>query len=202
MKNERLNMAEKVTLGPRMLVYPMPSFLVGAMVEGKANFMAVAWGGIACSHPPMVSVALQHHRYTYKGIKAGGTFSVNIPSQSQVTETDYCGIVSGATEDKNRVCGFEVFYGKLDSAPMIEQCPVNLECKVKHILDLGSHALIIGEVIETYINSNCLTGGEPDATKIKPIIYSEGPVAQYQAFGEVLAPAFNVGRKLKNRGGR
>ena len=190
-------MAQKVTLGPRPLVYPMPSFLVGASVEGRANFMAVAWGGIACSRPPMVSVALQHHRYTYRGIKEKGTFSVNIPSQDQVRETDYCGIASGASGDKNEVCGFKVFYGKLETAPMIEQCPLNLECKVVHVLDLGSHALIIGEVIETYIDSDCLTGGEPDAAKIKPLIYSEGPLAQYQAFGEVLAPAFNVGRRLK-----
>jgi flavin reductase (DIM6/NTAB) family NADH-FMN oxidoreductase RutF len=197
--NKGLSMPEKVTLGPRTLVYPMPSFLVGANVEDSANFMAVAWGGIACSRPPMVSVALQHHRYTYKGIKQTGTFSVNIPSQDQVTETDYCGIVSGSKADKNKICGFKVFYGKLEKAPMIEQCPVNLECKVVHVLDLGSHALIIGEVVETYINTDCLTGGEPDPTKIKPFIYTEGPVAQYQAFGEVLAPAFKVGRKLKSK---
>ncbi|RJO62469.1 MAG: flavin reductase family protein [Dehalococcoidia bacterium] len=190
-------MSQKITLGPRPLVYPMPSFLVGANVEGNANFMAVAWGGIACSRPPMVSVALQHHRHTYKGIKDKGTFSVNIPSQDQVVETDYCGIVSGAKRDKNKVCGFNIFYGKLETAPMIEQCPFNLECKVVHILGLGSHALIIGEVIETYVNQDCLTEGEPDVTKIKPFIYSEGTIAQYQAFGEVLAPAFKVGRKLK-----
>jgi flavin reductase (DIM6/NTAB) family NADH-FMN oxidoreductase RutF len=192
-------MAGKVALGPRPLVYPMPSLLVGASVDGKANFMAVAWGGIACSKPPMVSVALQHHRYTYKGIKEKGTFSVNIPSQDQVTETDYCGIVSGVKADKNTVCSFKVFYGKLETAPMIEQCPLNLECRVVHILDLGSHALIIGEVAETYVNQDCLTEGEPDVTKIKPFIYSEGTQAQYYAFGEILAPAFEVGSKLKTK---
>jgi flavin reductase (DIM6/NTAB) family NADH-FMN oxidoreductase RutF len=74
---------------------------------------------------------------------------------------------------------------------------MNLECKVVHVLDLGSHALIIGEIIETYINQDCLTEGEPDAAKIKPFIYAEGPLAQYYSFGEVLAPAFKVGRKLK-----
>jgi len=190
-------MPDKVKLGPRPLVYPMPSFLVGATVDGKPNFMAVAWGGIACSNPPMLTVALQHHRYTYKGIKNTGTFSVNIPSTDLVTETDYCGIVSGSKTDKNLVCGFTIFYGKLENAPLIEQCPLNLECKVVHILGLGSHALIIGEVIETYVNQDCLTEGEPDAAKIKPFIYTEGPLAQYQAFGEVLAPAFNIGRKLK-----
>jgi flavin reductase (DIM6/NTAB) family NADH-FMN oxidoreductase RutF len=176
----------------------MPAFLVGATVNGKPNFMAVAWGGIACSNPPMLTVALQHHRHTNKGIRVGGAFSVNIPSVDQVTEADYCGIVSGTNVDKNTVCGFKVFYGKLETAPMIEQCPVNLECTVVHILNLGSHALIVGEIVETHVNADCLTEGKPDVTKIRPFIYSEGTSAQYLTFGEALAPSFEVGRKLKS----
>jgi flavin reductase (DIM6/NTAB) family NADH-FMN oxidoreductase RutF len=191
-------MAQKITLGPRPLVYPMPAFLVGARVDGKPNFMAVAWGGIACSNPPMLTVAVQHHRYTNKGIRVGGTFSVNVPSTAQVIEADYCGIVSGKNADKNSVCGFEVFYGKLETAPMIEQCPVNLECKVMHILNLGSHALIVGEIVETHISADCLTEGKPDVTKIKPFIYCEGGVAEYRGIGETIAQAFHVGRKLKS----
>ena len=191
-------MSEKITLGPLPLVYPMPNFLVGADVEGKANFMAVAWGGIACSKPPMLTIALQHHRFSYKGIKVNGCFSVNIPSQDQVTEYDYCGLVSGAKADKTQVCGFKVFYGKMGNAPLIEQCPVNLECKVVHILDLGSHALIVGEIVETHVDSGCLTDGQPDVNKIKPFIYTQSTEPSYQAFGEVLAPAFKVGRKLKS----
>jgi flavin reductase (DIM6/NTAB) family NADH-FMN oxidoreductase RutF len=190
-------MTEKVTLGPRPLVYPMPAFLVGAMVDGKPNFMAVAWGGIANSNPPMLTVALQHHRHTNKGIRVGGAFSVNIPSVDQVTETDYCGIVSGKNTDKNTACGFRVFYGKLETAPLIEQFPVNLECKVAHILNLGSHALIVGEIMETHVSASCLTGGKPDISKIRPFAYCEGAVPEYRGIGEVIAPAFNAGRKLK-----
>jgi len=190
-------MSEKVKFGARALVYPMPSFLVGADVGSRPNFMAVAWGGIASSRPPMLSVALQHHRYTYKGIKAAGTFSVNIPSQDMVAQTDYCGIVSGSKANKAETCGFKIFYGTLKNAPMIEQCPLNLECKVVHVLGLGSHALIIGEIIEIYVSQDCLTDGKPDVAKIKPFIYVEGLSAQYLAFGKVLAPAFEVGRKLK-----
>lgn len=189
----------KVTMGPGTLVYPMPAFLVGADVNSKPNFITVAWGGIASGQPPMISVALRHRRYTYKGIKQTGTFSVNIPSSDMTTETDYCGIVSGTRSDKVAVCRFKVFYGKLGNAPMIEQCPLNLECSVVHILNLGSHALIIGRIEESHITENCLTNGKPDITKIKPILYSESPDNQYRAFGETIATAFRVGRKLKTQ---
>tara|TARA_B100002003_G_scaffold126759_1_gene117097 strand:+ start:917 stop:1525 length:609 start_codon:yes stop_codon:yes gene_type:complete len=186
-------------MGPKTFAYPMPAFLVGADVDGKPNFMAVAWGGIANSSPPMVSIALQHRRYTYKGIKKTGSFSVNIPSTDIVSEADYCGITSGAKVNKVAVCRFSTFYGELSDAPMIDECPVNLECKVVHTLNLGSHALIIGKIEQTYITETCLTGGKPDVAKIKPFIYSEGLAHQYHAFGEVIAKAYRTGRGLKVR---
>ena len=187
----------KVKLGPRALVYPMPAFLVGANVAGQPDFAAVAWGGIACSSPPMISVSLRPYRHTYKGIKDNGVFSVNIPSVEQVTETDYCGIVSGAKNDKVKVCGFHIFYGVLNTAPLIEECPLNLECRVFKIEDLGSHNLIIGEIVECHVSAECLTDGQPDAAKLKPFAYSEGSAAQYLAFGDVIGQAFRIGRQLK-----
>ena len=150
----------KVALGPQTLVYPMPAMLVGADVDGKPNFMAVAWGGIACGDPPMISVAIRHVRHTLKGIRQNQTFSVNIPSVELVKETDYCGMVSGSKADKVRACRFEVFYGKLGNAPLIGQCPVNLECRVVQILNLGSHSLVIGRIEETYVSEECLTDGQ------------------------------------------
>jgi flavin reductase (DIM6/NTAB) family NADH-FMN oxidoreductase RutF len=187
----------KVKLGARPLVYPMPAFLVGADVAGRPNFMTVAWGGIAASKPPMVTIALQHHRHTLRGIKETGEFSVNVPSEEQAIETDYCGIVTGRKADKAKVCGFRVFYGALAHAPLIDQCPVNLECKVMHVLTLGSHALVIGEIMESHVREDCLTNGQPDAAKIKPIIYTEGPVSEYRGLGRVVGPAFQMGRALK-----
>ncbi len=103
------------------------------------------------------------------------TFSVNVPSTDTVKETDYCGLVSGSKVDKVEVCRFKVFYGKLVSAPLLEQCPVNLECRVVHILDLGSHSLIIGRISEAHVSENCLTDGESDINKIKPLVYITGP---------------------------
>ena len=186
----------KILMGPQTWLYPTPAVLVGAEVDGTPNFMAVAWCGIANSTPPMISIALQHHRHTNKGIKRNGAFSVNIPSVDMVRETDYCGIVSGSKANKVEVCKFNIFYGKLENVPLIEQCPVNLECEVVHTLNLGSHALIIGRTVETHVTEGCLTDGKPDMTEVKPFIFTTG-ASQYQAFGEVIAKAFSIGRELE-----
>lgn len=187
----------KTTLGPQTLLYPTPALLIGANVDGKPNFMTAAWAGIANSEPPMISVAIRHIRHTLKGIKQNMTFSANIPSTDLVMETDYCGIIPGTKADKAKDCKFKVFYGKLESAPLIEQCPVNLECKVVHMLDLGTHLLVIGKIEETYVSDSCLTNDRPDVTKIKPLIFTMSPTRQYQALGEVVAKAFSIGKELK-----
>ncbi len=189
----------KVTIGPELSIYPMPTLLIGANVNDKPNFMALAWAGAANGDPPIISMSLRHNRHTYLGIKQNWTFSVNIPSRDLIKETDYCGIISGSKVNKAEVCRFKVFYGKLNSAPLIEQCPVNLECKVVHILDLGSHALVIGEIKETHVSENCLTDGKPDVNKIKPLIFTRSPIPHYQAFGEVLGKAFSIGREIEEK---
>ncbi len=187
---------EKIKLGTHPVLYPMPTFLVGSNVNQKPNFMTVAWAGVACNEPPMVSVAIRSVRYTLKGIRETGVFSINIPSVTMVKEADYCGIVSGAVTDKVKDCGFKIFYGVLQTAPMIEQCPVNLECRVEHQLELGSHILVIGRIIETYISPECLTDGKPDVKKIKPLIYTSGSGSQYHGFGEMVGAAFSAGKAL------
>ena len=147
----------------------------------------------------MISVALQHHRYTHIGIVQNQTFSVNVPSVDQVREVDYCGIVSGSRANKTKVCGFEIFYGKLKNAPLIKKCPINLECKVVHILDLGSHSLIVGRIEETHVSDGCLTKGKPDVKKIKPFIYATDTAREYYSFGQVIAKGYNIGRELEAR---
>lgn len=192
---------DKVKLGPKTLVYPMPSFLVGADVAGKPNFMAVAWGGIVGEKPPMICVAIRPYRHTMKGINETGVFSVNIPNEDQVVEADFCGIESGAKYDKTAICGFKVFYGDLKHAPMIEQCPVNLECKLEHSINVGSHLLLVGSISETFVSGDCLTEGKPDVAKIRPFVYSVGLRGEYIGLGKTLAPAFNAGRQLKPEAG-
>ncbi|MGA7877591.1 MAG: flavin reductase family protein [Desulfoferrobacter sp.] len=190
---------KKLNMGPETLLFPMPACLIGANVEGKSNFMTAAWCGIANSNPPMLTVGIQHHRYTYKGIQQNGNFSVNVPSEDLVKETDYCGIVSGSNDDKTDTCKFTVFYGKLKTAPLIEECPINLECKVMHVLNLGSHALVVGLIEETHVSAECMVEGEPDASRVKPIIYGRGAQKTYFKLGEPLAPAFKIGKELKKK---
>jgi len=187
-------------MGPTTQVYPTPALLVGANVDGKPNFMTAAWGGVANSEPPMISVAIRPGRYTHKGVNQNLTFSVNIASADLLKETDYCGIRSGSKVNKAEVCQFKVFYGKLGNAPLIEQCPVNLECRVVHTLDLGSHSLFIGRVEETHISETCLTDGKPDIDKIAPFLFVVEPSRQYRAVGKVLAAAFRAGLEMEGKG--
>ena len=183
---------KKVKLGPQALLYPMPAVLVGTVVNEKPTFMTAAWCGIAASTPPAISVAVRPARYTLEGISANNTFSINIPSADLVEKVDYCGIYSGHKVDKSEI--FKVDYGKLDTAPLIQECPVNLECRVIHALDLGSHTLFVGEIIETYVNQDCWDGEKADPAKIDPIIYTTG-VTQYRRLGEVIGQAWKMGKK-------
>lgn len=188
---------KKILMEPSDYIYPQPIVLVGSNVDSEPNFTTVSWAGIANENPPMISIALMHSRYTLKGIKQNMAFSINIPSTDMVKETDYCGIVSGAKVNKVEVCKFKVFYGKLKVAPLIEQNPINIECKVIHTLDLGSHLFVIGEIKNVYITENCLTNGKLDIDRIKPIVYMTGPKGQYHELGNFLAGAYSIGKDLK-----
>jgi flavin reductase (DIM6/NTAB) family NADH-FMN oxidoreductase RutF len=182
----------KKRIGPKTLLYPMPAVLIGSIVEGKPNFMTAAWCGIAAQKPPSIAVAIQKSRHTLKGIEEKKCFSVNVPNSSLVEKVDFCGTHSGAKHDKSEV--FKVFFGTLKDAPMIEECPVNMECKVAKSVDVGSHMLVIGEIVETFINEDCLKEGKPDPRKIDPLVYTTG-VRKYAVLGEYIADAFSIGKK-------
>ena len=185
---------EKITFGPQTIINPKPALLVGANVDDKPNFMTAAWCGIVNSEPAMMSVAIRPQRYTYKGVRQNGTLSVNVPSTQLMRETDYCGIISGAKTDKVKDCQFKVFYGQTSGAPLIEQCPINLECEVVHSIDMGSHVLVVGKVVEAHVSEDCLTDGQPDMNKVKPFIFVP---SKYHAIGEAFADAFSVGNEIK-----
>ena len=116
----------KKEIGARNCLYPLPTTIVGAEVDGKPNYVTIAHVGIM----DMLSVSLGMNKshYTNAGIKTNGTFSVNIPSVKMIKETDYCGLFSGKLRDKSTL--FKTFYGKLKTAPMIEECSVNMECEL------------------------------------------------------------------------
>jgi flavin reductase (DIM6/NTAB) family NADH-FMN oxidoreductase RutF len=182
----------KITVGPMPYMSVMPTLLVGANVKGKPNYMTAAWATVACMAPPMICVAINKTRYTAKGIEENKTFSLNVPSAQQVVETDHCGLVSGTHEDKSVV--FRSFYGKLKTAPLAEECPVNIECILFRSVDCGSHRLYIGEIMEIHADKSCVTDGKPDITKINPILYAQ---ATYFDVGKQLDKAFSAGKKYK-----
>ncbi len=188
----------KIEMGPTTLLYPKPAVLIGTMVNGKPDFLVAACAGIVCTDPPMISVSIKPERYSYAGVRNSGAFSVNVPSVEQVVEMDYCGIVSGVRIDKAKECGFGVFYGVLQT-PMIEQCPVNLECKVMHTLKLGAHDVFIAHVQQTYVSEHCLSDGKHNITKIRPILYSSDPTRDYYAVGERVGKGFESGKKLRDK---
>ncbi|MFZ0005831.1 MAG: flavin reductase family protein [Methanoregula sp.] len=185
---------EKVAIGPMPYMSIMPTVLVGTNVKGKANYMTAAWSTVACMAPPMVCVAINKIRYTMKGIDENKTFSLNIPSTRQVIETDHCGLVSGSQQDKSGV--FRSFYGKLKTAPLAAECPVNIECKLFKSVECGSHILIIGEIAEIHADASCLTEGKPDIAKINPVIYTQ---ATYFGVGKEIEKAFSAGKKFAGK---
>ena len=180
------------------LLFPHPTVMVGADVSGKPDFVTVAWVNIACGSPPWIAIALNGVRHSLKGVRENMAFSVNIPDTTLVKETDYCGIATGAKTDKARDCNFKVFYGEVAGAPFIEQCPVNIGCTAEHILKLGSHYLIAGPIKEILVSDDCMTDGKPDAGKIDPIIYMTYPAGTYNKVGELLGPAFRIGKEIKD----
>lgn len=161
----------KVRMGTRQLLNPRPAILVGTIVNDKPNFLTVSWAGITSDSPPSMSIAIRNIRYSLKGIIQNNNFSVNIPSSNFVNETDYCGNVSGEFHDKVKECELNIFYGVLKTAPLIEQCPINIECEILHNYSIGNHSLLIGKIIESYISDNCFTNNIVDITKIDPLCF-------------------------------
>lgn len=181
-------------MGGRHFMYPQPAALIGANVGGKPNYMVAAWCGVMQAEPPLMYVAVRKERYTLIGIEENGTYSINIPSAELVVPTDYCGMVSGHDTDKSKV--FTSFYGKLKTAPMIEECPVNLECRVSEVLDFGgTHKMFVGEVVESYVTEDVLGGEKPDIKKMEPIIFSTD--GTYWRYGYSIGEAFTVGNEYE-----
>jgi flavin reductase (DIM6/NTAB) family NADH-FMN oxidoreductase RutF len=185
----------KKNLGNKPFLYPFPVTILGARVNNKPNFMTLAFVGIVNAQPGMIAFGCNRQHYTAAGIKENMTFSINLPSTDMVKVVDYLGCVSGKKIDKSGL--LKVFYGKLQTAPMIEECPLCLECKVLTILDLGGlDYTVIGEIIECYCDEDCLTNDLPDIEKLKPYLLSMFE-NRYFAVGEYLGKAWKIGLDYK-----
>lgn len=181
----------KKSLGAVNCLYPMPTVLVGAMVNGKPNYITIAHVGIVTIN--LISISSHRDHFTNAGIKESHTFSVNVAPEGLVKETDYCGIVSG--REVNKAALFANFYGLLKTAPMIAACPVCMECKLVQTLDFRTHELFVGEIVATYAEESVLTDGVVDFAKVKPMLF-DMPQKKYWKLGEVLAGCWDVGKQL------
>lgn len=186
---------EKKQLGKKSMLYPNPVTIIGAEVDGKPNFMTIAFIGVVNANPGMIAFGTHTAHFTNKGILENKNFSVNIPSEDMIKVTDYIGLTSGEKNDKSDL--FEVFYGKLKNAPMIKECPLNLECKVLQVLNLGGiDHIVIAEISETYIEEKYLTEGNPDIQKMKPMVFSMYD-NRYFGVGEYIGKAWSIGKDFK-----
>jgi flavin reductase (DIM6/NTAB) family NADH-FMN oxidoreductase RutF len=181
----------KIELGAKNCLYPLPTTLVGALVNGKPNYIAIAHVGIM--DPESVSLGMNKLHFTNSGIKAHKTFSINIPSTKLVKETDYCGLVSG--KNKNKADMFKTFYGKLKTAPMIEQCSINMECELIRIVDFPNHDVFMGKIVNTYCDQTVLSEGIVDFEKVQPILFAMND-RSYYGIGKKIAKAWDIGKEF------
>jgi flavin reductase (DIM6/NTAB) family NADH-FMN oxidoreductase RutF len=182
----------KQQLGDTNALYPLVTALVGATVDGRPDFATVAHVGIA--HLKGITLGMGRMHLTNEGIKANGTFSVNIPSEAMVEVTDHIGMVSGRKEDKAAL--FDVFYGKLETAPMIEQCSVTMECRLIEHVELPTHDLFVGEIVGTYADAEVLTNGVVDIAKVRPLLFDMAS-RKYWSLGEPVAKCWSVGKDFE-----
>ena len=137
---------------------PVPAVLVGTGGNGFANnLITVAWVGIVCSDPAMLSISVRPERHSYKALVETGEFTVNVPLASQAEIVDWCGVVSGRDHDKFAEKKLTAVRGSKIAAPLVEECPLNLECKVKEIIKLGSHDLFLAEIVAVQVSEEYLT---------------------------------------------
>jgi flavin reductase (DIM6/NTAB) family NADH-FMN oxidoreductase RutF len=184
----------KKSIGAETIIYPTPVLVVGTYdAIGKPNAMTAAWGGICCSSPPCVAIALRKATYTYGNIVQQEAFTINIPSEKHARCADYFGIVSGRMANKFDISGLTPIKSTLVNAPYIEEFPFALECKLIHKIEIGLHTQFIGEILDIKAEEGVLDEkGKLDIEKVRPIFYAPGAKVYYR-MGEFLGEAFSIG---------
>ena len=187
----------KQTWKPGNMLYPLPAVIVStADKKGNTNILTIAWTGTVCTNPAMVYISVRPARYSYHMIKESGEFVINLTTERLVRAADFCGVRSGKDIDKWKEC--RLTQGKavsLEYAPAIEESPVNIECKVKSIQELGSHHMFLAEVTavqadEKYMDEN----GKFELNKTGLLAYSHG---EYLGLGNKLGTfGYSVRKKI------
>jgi flavin reductase (DIM6/NTAB) family NADH-FMN oxidoreductase RutF len=190
----------KKSLGAKTILYPTPVLVVGTYdTQNKPNVMTAAWGGICCSSPPCMAVALRKVTYTYGNIVHQESFTINIPAEQHVRYADYFGLVSGKKIDKFAATGLTPIKSILVNAPYIKEFPFILECKLIQKTEIGLHTLFIGEILDIKADEGALDHkGQLDIEKVNPILYA--PEAnKYYGTGTFLGNAFSIGQDVKKK---
>src|SRR5512137_2442898 len=187
----------KKSLGAKTLLYPTPVCVISTYDPyGKPNAMTAAWVGICCSSPPCIAVSLRKATYTYGNIMERKAFTVSIPSEDYARHADYFGLVSGKNVDKFASSGLTPLKSELVDAPLVQEFPIALECKLHRVMEIGLHTEFIGEILDVKANESCLgADGLPDIEKVRPVLFSpEG--RDYHGVGKFIGKAFSIGKEL------
>lgn len=180
------------------LLAPVPAALVTCGTVEDPNVLTVGWTGIVCTRPPMTYISVRPERFSHDIIKDSGEFVINLTTSSMCRETDFCGVKSGRDTDKISVCGFNIAPANKVGAPLIEECPVSLECRVVRAELLGSHTMFLAEIVgidvdEKYIDSK----GRLNLQQCGLMAYAHG---EYFALGRKLGDfGFSVRKKKKKK---
>lgn len=188
----------KKRLGPAERLYPMPcALVVGGTLEKPAG-LAVAWINVVSSTPPTIAMGLRESRNTLAAIRETNSFTVNIPSAARVDEFDFFGLSNGAKTDKFAESGLSVARGAMVEAPIVVECPFNIECRVIQEVPIGSYRLVLGEIVETHADVSILKEPEGDLVNMElldPLVYIAG-MREYRRLGEKVADAYTAGKRF------
>jgi flavin reductase (DIM6/NTAB) family NADH-FMN oxidoreductase RutF len=178
------------------MLYPVPAVLVSVGTMENKNVFTVAWCGTICTNPPMLYISVRKGRYSYPIIVENKEFVVNLTTKDLAFATDYAGVKSGKDTDKFKDLGLTAIESKYVKAPSIDESPVNIECRVKEIIPLGSHDMILADILGVTIeNSYMDENGKFDLKKANVITYSHG---EYYGLGEYLGKfGYSVKKKKK-----
>ena len=170
---------------PGNMLYPLPVVMVSvADRDGRPNIITVAWAGTVCTNPPMLSISVRPERYSYPILKETEEFVVNLTTRELAFATDYCGVKSGRDVDKFKELGLTPLKAEHVGAPLIAESPVNIECKVREVLPLGSHHMFLADVVAVHADEKYMDEKHKfHLEKAEPIVYSHGA---YLVCGEQL----------------
>lgn len=190
----------KKDLGAKPLLFPTPVLVVGTYnLEGRSNAMTAAWGGVCCSSPPCVAISLRKATYSYNNLMEAQAFTINIPGKAYAQEADYLGMASGRNGDKLARCGLTPVKSDFVNAPYIAEFPVNLECKIVNVTELGLHTQFVGEILNIKMDETLLGPGKPPAIEqILPLIFDPDG-GNYYTLGANAGKAFAIGRELMSK---